>query len=191
MKVASRNSRRTSRADGLSPRLSAGIAGIALLVVAVSAPTAQETEAGWADAEVGAAEFTADSVPTPIASQSPGCVASGGALGLNPSVTIYWRIPPEGDGYTSEDAEFGQIITGGILEPLLGGLLGNTTTSGTPEGYVTVVNSGLLTGLLGGSKSFGIRLTGPGDWVSDWFVADASMGLAGLNPQCTIRTVPS
>ncbi|RCS61317.1 hypothetical protein [Microbacterium sp. JB110] len=190
MTAASRMRRRIRRVDELPLRLSAGVVGIALLAVAVLVPSAQDTEAGWVDAEVGGAEFTADTVPTPIASRAPGCVASGGLLGLSPSVTIYWRIPPDGDGYTSEDAEFGQLITGGVLEPLLGGLLGNTTTSGTPEGYTTVVNSGLLTGLLGGSKSFGIRLTGRGDWVSEWLVADASMGLAGVDPRCTVRTVP-
>lgn len=172
-------------------RLLAGLTGIALLAAVALAPTAQTTEASWADAEVGAAEFTARTVPTPISTQTPGCVASGGLLGLSPSVTIYWRIPPEATGYTQGDAEFGEVITSGLLEPLLGGLLGNTSTTGTPESYVTKVKSGLLTGLLGASKSFGIRLTGPGEWTSDWLVAHASIGIAGANPKCEIEIVPS
>lgn len=172
-------------------RILAGVAGIALLGGVVLAPAVQHTDAGWTDAEVGTAQFTAGTVPTPMTTKTPGCVASGGLLGLTPSVTISWRFPDDGAGYTLDDVEFGQVLTSGLLEPLLGGLLGNTTTTGTPQAYTTVVNSGLLTGLLGGSKSFGIRVTGPGGWTSDWLVAHASIGLGGSNAQCVTEIVPS
>lgn len=179
--------RRTSRLL----RLLVGIACLALLGGAALVPSVPETDAAWNDAEVGAARFEARTVPTPIIAQTPGCVASGGALGLTPSVTIHWRFPPEASGYTLADVEFGEVITAGVLEPLLGGLLGSTTTTETAGRFQTVVNSGLLTGLLGGSKSFGIRVAEENGWSSDWLVAHASMGLAGLNPRCSTEVVPS
>src|SRR5699024_126879 len=46
-------------------------------------------------------------------------------------------------------------------------------------------------GLPGASKSFGIRLTGPGEWTCAWLVAHASIGIAGANSKCEIESVPS
>ncbi|WP_298040597.1 hypothetical protein [uncultured Microbacterium sp.] len=172
-------------------RLSVGAMSIAAALV-VSTGSVQPTEAAWTEAEYGAAPpITTIKIPTPIRVGTPGCVLTPGLLGLTPSITITWQIPAPISQYGESDAEYGQIV-GGLLEPILGGLLGSINTVETsPNAFTTTVNSGLLTGLLGASKSIGIRLNGPGGWDSDWLVANASMGLAGINPQCSMTTTAS
>ncbi|MEV8338614.1 hypothetical protein [Leucobacter sp. NPDC077196] len=163
---------------------------IALGIVAtgLSQPP-QQTEALWTDGDSGRATFTALTVPAPVSRAN--CVTTPGALGLNPRVTIYWRAPVGATGYTSANAQYGYVSSSGLI-PVTGPLLGNVNTTGsTPAAYTTVVNSGLLGGLLGGSVVFGIRFVGPGGWQSQWLVATASMGLAGINPTCTLSTLPS
>lgn len=173
-------------------RLLAGIVGVSLLAGAGAAPSVQMTDAAFTDSEhVSSSTFTALNVPEPISSTTPGCVASSGLLGANPQVTVNWRVPAGVAGYTKDNAEYGQISNQGLLEPILSNLLGNVSTTGTPAAYVTVINGGLLTGLLGATKTFGIRFIGPGGWRSDWLVATASIGLLGANPQCTMSTAPS
>lgn len=171
-------------------RLLGGVVGLAVLLGVASTPAAQQTDAAFTDDESAAATFTALTVPAPVESRSPGCVASGGTLGLNPSVTIYWRIPAGVTGYSVADAQYVEA-TGGLLGQLLDPLLGGISTTGTASAYVTVISGGLLSGLLGGEKSFAIRLKGPGGWTSSWLVADAKIGLAGANPRCTIGVLPA
>lgn len=172
-------------------RWAGAVLGISLLVGVGLVPTVPSTEAAWTDAERATATGTSINVPEPIASTSPGCVASSGLLGANPKVTISWRAPVAATGYDLTKAEFGQIVNQGLLEPILSNLLGNVQTTGTAAAYVTVIDGGLLTGLLGATKTFGIRFTGPGGWKSDWLVANATMGLLGVNPQCTMGTAAS
>ncbi len=172
-------------------RSAGAVLGISLLIGVGLAPTVPSTEAAWADAEQATATGTSINVPEPIASASPGCVASSGLLGANPKVTISWRAPAAATGYDLTKAEFGQIVNQGLLEPILSNLLGNVQTTGSAAAYVTVIDGGLLTGLLGATKTFGIRFTGPGGWKSDWLVANATMGLLGANPQCTMGTAAS
>ncbi|MFB8187829.1 hypothetical protein ACFC14_00805 [Microbacterium sp. NPDC055988] len=172
-------------------RSAGAVLGISLLVAVGLVPTVPSTEAAWTDAERATATGTSINIPEPIASGSPGCVASSGLLGANPRVTISWRAPAAATGYDLTKAEFGQIANQGLLEPILSNLLGNVQTSGNAAAYVTVIDGGLLTGLLGATKTFGIRFTGPGGWKSDWLVANATMGLLGANPQCTMATAAS
>ncbi|MGW9157921.1 MULTISPECIES: hypothetical protein [unclassified Microbacterium] len=178
-----------SPAKGL--RSAGAVLGISLLVAVGLVPTVPSTEAAWTDAERATATGTSINIPEPIASGSPGCVASSGLLGANPRVTISWRAPAAATGYDLTKAEFGQIANQGLLEPILSNLLGNVQTSGNAAAYVTVIDGGLLTGLLGATKTFGIRFIGPGGWRSDWLVANASMGLLGANPQCAMATARS
>lgn len=172
-------------------RSAGAVLGISVLIGVGLVPTVPSTEAAWLDAERATATGTSINVPEPIATGSPGCVASSGLLGANPKVTISWRAPAAATGYDMTKAEFGQIVNQGLLEPILSDLLGNVKTTGSAAAYVTVIDGGLLTGLLGATKTFGIRFTGPGGWKSDWLVANATMGLLGANPQCTMGTTAS
>jgi hypothetical protein len=164
---------------------------MSLVVGAGLVPTVPSTEAAWTDAERATATGSSINVPEPLSSAAPGCVASSGLLGANPKVTISWRAPAAATGYDLTKAQFGQIVNQGLLEPILSNLLGNVQTTGNAAAYVTVIDGGLLTGLLGATKTFGIRFTGPGGWKSDWLVASATMGLLGVNPQCTMSTAAS
>lgn len=172
-------------------RVAAAVLGISVLALVGMVPPVPSTEAAWTDAERATATGTSINVPEPISSGSPGCVASSGLLGANPQVSISWRAPATATGYDLTKAEFGQIVNQGLLEPILSNLLGNVKTTGNAAAYVTVIDGGLLTGLLGASKTFGIRFIGPGGWRSDWLVANATMGLLGANPQCSMSTAPS
>ena len=168
-------------------RVAASLAVLGVLAAVASAPAAT-TEATWADPESGTATFTAATVPAPAATL--GCVTTPGALGLDPRVTISWRVPASATGYSLANAEFG-YLTGGVLLPLTSVLLGNISTSGTATSYTTVASGGLLGGLLGGSSVIAIRFIGPGDWRSHWLTATATMGALGANPTCTLGTAPS
>lgn len=169
--------------------LAAAVGAVAVVAVLIGPARPAATEAAWTANQFAEAQATAIDVPEPITSQTPGCVANS-VLGANPTVTIYWRVPASASTYTKDNATYGQIVNQGLLEPILSNLLGNVRTTGTPRAYVTVINGGLLTGLLGATKTFGIQFNGPGGWTSDWLVATASMGLAGLNPKCEISTAP-
>lgn len=168
----------------------ASAAGAVAVLTALCGPMRPaSTAAEWTGSQAAQSQVTAIDIPEPITSQTPGCTTSS-VLGANPTVTIYWRIPAGADGYTKDNAEYGQIVNQGLLEPILSDLLGSVNTTGTSSAYVTVINGGLLSGLLGATKTFGIRLIGPGGWTSDWLVATASLGLLGANPKCTISTSP-
>lgn len=172
-------------------RASAAVLGISVLALVGLVPAVPSTEAEWTDPERAGATGTSINIPEPISSVTPGCVTNSGLLGVNPQVTISWRAPATATGYDLTKAEFGQIVNQGLLEPILSNLLGNVKTTGNAAAYVTIIDGGLLTGLLGASKTFGIRFVGPGGWKSDWLVANATMGALGVNPQCSMSTAPS
>lgn len=160
------------------------LVGLAVLAVAaaliVSPP--RSTLASWGDAESATGSFDALTVPPPAL--GPTCTLAPGALGLNPVVTITWTLPA---GYAFGDVRYGYYnVTG--LEVVTGGLLGSVTTTGGPT-YTTKFGSGLLSGLLGGSKSVGMLIVHPSGWMSKWATVTASMGLAGSNPTCTVNPV--
>lgn len=168
-------------------RTLAGLAGFAMLAGVALAPSAENTEAGWTDAEVGATQFAAATMPTPIPwGAAPQCDARNRLL-VGGRITIRWRLPEGTAGYTADNIEFGQEIDG-VLDPILSGLLGSHSTTGTPSGYTTVVSGGLLSNLLGGSSRFALRLTGPGDWVSPWLVADVTIPPLVGNGTCSLSS---
>nr|WP_201471320.1 hypothetical protein [Microbacterium hydrocarbonoxydans] len=169
-------------------RVLAGVAGVALLASVAITPAAQVTDAAFTDREYATATFAAFDVPEPVSSQVPGCTAQSGLAGLNPTVRIYWRVPAGATGLSLTNAEFGLANNAGLLEPILSDLLQNVSTSGTPTAYVTTISGALLANILGGSKTLGIRFSGPGGWKSHWLVATASFGLLGANPQCVMST---
>lgn len=137
-------------------RLLAALTGIALLAAVALAPTAQTTEASWADAEVGAAEFTAATMPAPTVTS---CAVQT-VLGLQfRSVTITWTsaygpehntltVRPPGGTPVPVDANnvavsgpsngvysYTSVLTMGILQNLLGNLLGGQSVLSVVERY--------------------------------------------------------
>lgn len=172
-------------------RVLAGVAGAALLMGVGLTPAAQVTDAAFTDPEHAATTITAFDVPEPVSSQTPGCTAQSGLAGLNPTVTIYWRVPAGVTGYSLTEAEFGLANNQGLLEPILSNLLQNVSTTGTSTAYVTTISGALLANILGGSKTLAIRFTGPGGWKSHWLVATASFGPLGANPACVMSTARS
>jgi hypothetical protein len=143
-----------------------------------------QTEAAWADGESGTAAFTALTVPRPVLGST--CTLVPGLGGLTPVITVTWTVPA-GSGFTSANAQYAVGDVNG-LELIVGPLLGSVSTTGPAAGgvYTTQFGSGLLSGLLGGTKSVGVRFLHPSGWTSAWSQANASMSLAGTNPQCTV-----
>lgn len=160
------------------------VVGLAVLAVAaaliVSPP--RPTLASWVDAEYSNGSFSALTVLPPILGAT--CTLAPGVAGLNPVITITWSLPA---GYAFGDARYGYYNVSG-LEVVTGGLLGSVTTTGTGP-YTTKFGSGLLGGLLGGSKSVGMLIVHSSGWVSKWATVTASMGLAGSNPTCTVNPI--
>ncbi len=170
---------------GRSRVRAAATAGIAAagLTAALVLPV-RVTEAAWTRTEVPQGAVAAVTMVKPAA--QPPCTLSPGTLGLDPVITVKWKMPAGVTLPPDTVVEYGYSPTGG-LEVITGGLLSSVSTSAPVAGvYTTTFNSGLLAGLLGGSKSVGIRFKGPNSWYSPWTQADASMGLAGANPQCVL-----
>jgi len=164
-------------------RVAAIVGGSALLLSAGAVGSAAGTDAAWSGPETGGGTFSALTVPRPVL--GPTCTLVPGLAGLSPVITVTWTVPA-GSGFTSANAQYAVGDLSG-LEVILGPLLGSVSTTGPVSGvYTTQFGSGLLSGLLGGTKSVGVRFLHPSGWTSNWSQANASMGLAGSNPQCTV-----
>lgn len=158
--------------------------GIAVLAVAAAllASPPRPTLASWTDAESSTGAFAALTVPPPVLGAT--CTLAPGTLGLNPVITVTWSLPA---GYAYGDVQFGNSgVTG--LEVVTGSLLSSITTTGGPT-YTTKFGSGLLGGLLGGTKSVGMLIAHSSGWTSKWATVTASMGVAGSSPTCTVNPV--
>lgn len=156
----------------------------ALSFSAVLPARISNTDAAWVDSEYAGASMAALSVPAPTLGAT--CTLVPGVAGLNPVITFTWTIPA-GSGLTLSNISYGISGVSG-LEVVTGGLLASVVTTGPVAGvYTTKFNSGLLGGLLGGTKTAAVRFTLPGTtWVSPWASVQAQMALAGLNPSCTV-----
>ncbi|RXZ72274.1 hypothetical protein [Agromyces albus] len=166
-------------------RLRLPMVGAVLALGAALTLSAQSsaTDAGWNETTHATGSYTALTVARPALGAT--CTLSPGFLGTNPAITITWMVPP-GSGFTSANAQYAISGVSG-LEQVTGSLLSSITTTGPVGGvYTTRFGSGVLTGLLGGTKSVGVRFLHSSGWTSLWSQADASMGLAGANPQCTV-----
>lgn len=187
-----------------SGRVLAGMLGLAGLLAVVLVPPPEQTEAApWVDQEVAAASaVSALNVPEVVPNATPACTATG-LLNLAPEVKIWWKLPAgaAAAGFTVANAEYGQIVNQGLLEPILSNLLSNVSTTVSGDGYLTTISGTLLANLLGGKKTLGIRLVYPGPatpapnpdnrWRSDWLVANAEFGALSINNKCTVTTAPS
>ncbi len=162
---------------------SAVAAGGAVLLVASLAVGPEQTDAAWTTNAGAAGSFGALTVARPAL--GPTCTLVPGLAGLSPVITVTWSAPA-GSGFTASEAQYAVgSVTG--LEVITGPLLGSVSTTGPVGGvYTTKFGSGLLSGLLGGTKSVGVRFRHASGWTSAWSQANASMSLAGLNPQCAV-----
>lgn len=166
-------------------RAAAALAAVGV-VAALVLPAPEQTEAAWSDPEYASGTFTAMTVPAPIYTS---CSASG-LLGLTAVLTITWRAPAGSSGLT---LEYGQSDSSGLLIPIISSLLGNVETNpvaGDPGAYRTVVNIGLLGGLLGGKKSIGLRYSlpnGANPWTSQYMKVTGTWYALGLgSPTCAL-----
>ncbi|RUR01450.1 hypothetical protein [Labedella endophytica] len=156
------------------------IAGFAIAAL-VLVPTARPTEAVFTDSETATGTLTAFVVPRPTLSST--CTINPGLLGATPSITIEWTLPA---GYASTDVRYGVGATPTTLQPVTANYV---TTPLSGARYRTVFSGGLLSGLLGGSASVGVRIqdTPKNSWLSRWATATGGSGLAGINAYCTVN----
>lgn len=159
---------------------------IALGIVAtgLSQPP-QQTEALWTDGDSGRATFTAN-LAQPAATRA--CI-SDSVLGLGSRVRIYWAPPVTATGMTSSNVQYGRLENG-VMRPLTATELNSVSTTGTTTEYTTQVQGALLSGLLGGTITIGLRFTNAQAWRSSWLTADVTVAILGLNPRCTIGSRP-
>lgn len=160
-------------------RASIALGALAVIVAAVVAPPA-DTLASWTRHTYAQGSFSAITVPPPVLGAT--CTLAPGTAGLNPVITITWSLPA---GYAFGDVRYGYYNVSG-LEVVTGALLGSVTTTGGPT-YTTKFGSGLLGGLLGGSKTVGLLIVHSSGWTSRWVTVTASMGALGANPTCTLN----
>jgi len=157
-------------------RIAAAVTLVGLAIVTFAMP--QQTVAGWTETVSTNGSVNALTVPRPTISA---CNLQGG---FNPTISLVWTPPA---GYNRTNATFAtQETVGGIptLVPLAAGAV--TTTVSIP--YTSSYSTGLLSGLFGGSKTVGFRLTHPGTtWSGQWRTATASVTLFGIPLGCTIN----
>ena len=171
----------TPRGDRRRVRLlSLAVAAMAATLVLV-VPSVSTTDAAFTDAEHASTTVRAYVVPRPPI-ENP-CTTSAGLLGAAPTITIVWTLPA---GYASTDVEYGIGATATTLAKVT---TNSATTSLGSGRYRTVFSGGLLSGLLGGSASVGVRiLDAPkNNWTSTWSTATGSIALLGLGTTCTVN----
>lgn len=151
------------------------LVGFALAVFALP----QSTAASWSDSMNTSGSVTAVQVPKPTIST---CNVSGGLF--NPTITLIWTAPA---GYSKTNAQFATQETVSGL-PVMVPLAGNAvTTTGSISPFTSTYSTGFLTGLLGGSKTVGVRMVHPGStWTGSYASATASMTILGFSLGCVI-----
>ncbi|WP_449278283.1 hypothetical protein [Leucobacter sp. GX24907] len=167
-------------------RVAVLLAAAALFTVLV-APRPAATEAGWSDAERGTASFAALTVPAPVATAQ--CTGEGSLLGLlHSKLIVHWRLP---DGYPVSRA---MILYSGAagLVPVTDTLTGSDLkTTATSNGYTTSITGGLLSAVLGGTRTLTIRIVDASGWQSQDLVATGTWPLLGLGaPSCVVTPPP-
>ncbi|CAN5236371.1 hypothetical protein BH09ACT1_BH09ACT1_26460 [soil metagenome] len=142
------------------------------------------TEATWVTSEYANAPLATPLIAPPVITS---CVANGGVLGANPTVTLVWHFPT-GSGYVVPGNIAYFASASNTLATLLVVAVGPTVATTGPVGvdYTTVFSGSLLSGLLGGSVMVALESTVSG-WTSAPASASASMALLGINPTCTIN----
>lgn len=158
-------------------RMLAGIAGFAVLIGIAAVPSAQLTEARFTDSEYAAASFQATTLATPVITS---CTVTS-FLGTFTGFTITWTSP-----YlkVQERLSVNAVAVDNV----------NVTQSGSgPYTYSATLSSGLLNtllgSLLGSTNTVRVETIYPGtSWVSNPATRSLSVGgLLGLggNNTCT------
>lgn len=161
------------------------VAGVSAALCVVPAGTGA-TDASWSASEVGSGTLNALTVPPPV--MIGPCTLSPGIAGTGPVITINWRFPA-GTAYAAPANVNYYVASGGLLPNLTAVVLGTSLSTTGPVGgvYTTQFKSGVLGGLLGGSYGVYLQTKDGSGWVSTLATANASMGLAGTNPVCTVQ----
>lgn len=161
------------------------IAGAAALLVATQPLSIGSTEATWQDSEAGRGSFSSVTIAPPVIQ---GCVLTSAALGLDPVITVQWRLPanPVPVILLANIRFYTSIGTSTTRTNVTAGV----STTGPVNGvYTTTFGPGLLAGLLGGSYKILLqaeeKVAGTG-WRSKLAVGDASMAALGLNKSCAV-----
>jgi hypothetical protein len=148
-------------------RLVASIVGLAALLPA-------QTEAAWADVELGSASFTAFTVPSPAITS---CTFNPNVVGLLSSYTVVYTIPA---GYT---INYAYSSSAAFTSPTV---ITPTSTSGTTT-VTSTFSLGLLGGLLGSNVYVGARLTLPStSWSSPYRLVNGTSNALGTSGNCAI-----
>jgi hypothetical protein len=142
------------------------------------------TEATWVTTEYANAPLATPLIAPPVLTS---CVANGGVLGANPTVTLVWHFAT-GSGYVAPANVVYYASASNTIATLILITIGPTVATTGPVGvdYTTVFSGSLLSGLLGGSVMVAVASTVSG-WTSAPASASASMALLGINPVCTIN----
>lgn len=153
--------RGSERPRRIRTRLCAAAIALGIIATGQLQPP-QQTEALWADGEVGRATFTAISVPIPPYGGECGIVGSLLNLGQS-SLTIRWRLPT---GYSLADARIGYTGSNGLV-PAVDTLLGTGLRTTQSNGVLTTELTGaLLNAALGASRSLSVLVVHPSGWTS-------------------------
>ena len=183
LRAAHERGRRLLRAPRLKSLLTAAGFGAALLVIPAGTGT---SVANWSVSEYGSGTLKALTVPPPV--MIAPCTLSPGVAGTNPVITVNWRFP-DGTAYSAPANVNYYVANGGLLQNLTPVTPGSNLSTTGPVGgvYTTQFKSGILVGLLGGSYGVYVQTKDSSGWVSTLAAANASMGLAGTNPVCTVQ----
>jgi len=139
-------------------------------VLFAAQPAPPQTEAAWADAELGAASFTAATI-APVTMTA--CTFNPGLLGIAASYTITYRMPAGATDTLFEystTAGFGNVT---VLAPTV-------TPSATANHLDATISLDLLGGVLTGAKYFGLSARFGSEWQSTRKVAQGSAIVLGL-----------
>lgn len=168
-----------------APMMVGAILGMLCLVGAIHFGPVTSTDAAWTDAENAHGTFTAY-VVAPITWTGP-CTAAPGLLGLAPTITVDWALPAQYNGAV-DTIEYGAAA--GQNPTSLTVMTSGATTTANGSGYRTVFSGPLLSALLGGYATVGIRVrhqAAPAGWTSQWATATGGVGLLGIGNVCAVN----
>lgn len=177
-----------TRPTSSTRRWARGMLALAAVALCGFVDRVQVTEAAWVDREVAAATVSALTVPPPVIDS---CSGSSAALGLNPTMTLVWHLPPGPYTVPTNIRYYG--APGGLLPGLLNPLLGFANTVPGPGAgqYTSTFGSGVLTGLLGGTYTVGLATAlsvEPNSWQSVRVGRMATFLALGGPVACSIPT---
>ena len=150
-------------------KLQAVLVIVLTAVVFASQPAPPQTEAVWADTELGAGSFTAATI-APVTMTA--CTFNPGLLGIAASYTITYRMPAGSTDTLFEYSTTAGFGTVTVLAPTI-------TPSATANHLDATISLDLLGGVLTGAKYFGLSARFGSEWKSTRKVAQGSAIVLG------------